>query len=491
MSDSGPHSPVLSDDFSQPKEESGSPKSINGVSKKNENSGDEIDDLFGGVGSDEERGGIGSADITPIASPIASPINSDDEDRRLNFESETMSNVFRLPLKSWNNKYIIAKVPNFFHYTTAAFRPESYSPSDDQTVDDAIKLGAQDGLRWRYKKDPKTGKETEEKESNARIIKWNDGSRTLLIGKEQFEISTESLESKHQFLTVPHRGSNTLELHEKLNEHITFCPITGSITHKKLTIAIQSRHAKQVKTQFVDMNKDPKLIQLQIEAERDKKHSVQKRTVNANRVPKGRRKHDEDSDADERSSAFGTIKPRNDSYEDDSGFVVADEDEDDDFDKLKRRRKGKEKISDSHRKKTSSSNVSSKYKKHRHYDDESNEDDRDDSFQVDDDSFYDRRDRQERTKKRVKEHHYIEEIPKSRKNHRFEISDEENQGELQDRDEHSKKRVKEQQRIVDEDDEVNVVDQIASEPDEDEEEEIPMIIRRKRNRNVVVTDDDD
>ncbi|CAG8704587.1 33860_t:CDS:2 [Gigaspora margarita] len=422
-------------------EENESPKSMNDVSKSNnENSADELDDLFGGAGSDEERERVGSDDLTPIASPIASPIisddeeeepaNLDDEERRLNFESESMSNVFRLPLKSWNNKYIVAKVPNFFHYTTAAFRPENYNPAEDQAVEDAIKLGAQDGLRWRYKKND-AGVETNEKESNARIIKWSDGTKTLLIGKEQFEISSESLESKHQFLTVPHRGSNTLELHEKLNEHITFCPITGSTTHKKLTIAIQSRHAKQVKTQFVDMNKDPKLIQLQIEAERDKKHNVQKRIANTNRVPKGRRKHDDDSDAEERNSTFGISKPRNDSYEDDSGFVVADEDEDDDFDKLKRRRKGKEKVIDSF---------------------------------LDDEPSYEYRDRHERPKKRVKEHHYIEETLRSRRNNSFEESDEENQAKSQERDEHSKKRIKEQQLVVK---------------------------RRKRNRNVVVTDDDD
>ncbi|RIB05295.1 Leo1-like protein [Gigaspora rosea] len=485
-------------------EENESPKSMNGVSKSNnENSADELDDLFGGAGSDEERERVGSDDLTPIASPIASPIisddeeeepaNLDDEERRLNFESESMSNVFRLPLKSWNNKYIVAKVPNFFHYTTAAFRPDNYNPAEDQAVEDAIKLGAQDGLRWRYKKN-NAGEETNEKESNARIIKWSDGTKTLLIGKEQFEISSESLESKHQFLTVPHRGSNTLELHEKLTEHITFCPITGSTTHKKLTIAIQSRHAKQVKTQFVDMNKDPKLIQLQIEAERDKKHNVQKRIANTNRVPKGRRKHDDDSDAEERNSTFGISKPRNDSYEDDSGFVVADEDEDDDFDKLKRRRKGKEKmIIDNFRKKTTPSATSSKSKKHRFYDDESNEDDQDDSFQVDDEPSYEYRDRHERPKKRVKEHHYIEETLRSRRNNSFEESDEENQVKSQERDEHSKKRVKEQQRIVEDDDgeEVNVVDQIASEPDEDEEEMPVVVKRRKRNRNVVVTDDDD
>ncbi|CAG8585803.1 13233_t:CDS:2, partial [Dentiscutata heterogama] len=389
-------------------EENESPKSMNGVSKSiNENSADELDDLFGGAGSDEERERVGSDDITPIASPINSddeeeePTNIDDEERRLNFESESMSNVFRLPLKSWNNKYIVAKVPNFFHYTTAAFRPDTYSQADDQTVEDAIKLGAQDGLRWRYKKDPITREEARINKSNARIIKWSDGSKTLLIGREQFEISSESLESKHQFLTVPHRGSNTLELHEKLTEHINFCPITGSATHKKLTIAIQSRHAKQVKTQFVDVNKDPKLVQLQIEAEREKKHNTQKRNANTNRgVPKGRRKHDNDSDAEERNSAFGVSKPRNDSYEDDSGFVVADEDDDDDFDRLKRRRKGKEKMIDSFRKKTTS---------------------------MDDEPSYEHRDRHERPKKRVKDHHYIKEAPKSRRNNSFGESDEENQ----------------------------------------------------------------
>ena len=37
-------------------EENESPKSMNGVSKSNnENSADELDDLFGGAGSDEER----------------------------------------------------------------------------------------------------------------------------------------------------------------------------------------------------------------------------------------------------------------------------------------------------------------------------------------------------------------------------------------------------------------------------------------------------
>ena len=49
-------------------------------------------------------------------------------------------------------QYYIAKLPNFFTYCTQAYAPESYTEEDDYKHGNTIRLGAENTIRWRYKR---------------------------------------------------------------------------------------------------------------------------------------------------------------------------------------------------------------------------------------------------------------------------------------------------------------------------------------------------
>ncbi|RHZ81317.1 hypothetical protein Glove_121g42 [Diversispora epigaea] len=441
---------------------------------ENKNASDnELDDLFGGAESEEEpfekersersepsepSERERSEDVTPIASPIHS---ENDEYRQPATGTDTITNIHRYTTKSWDKKYYIAKTPTFFTFNLATFSPETYNKDEDCTIEtNNMSLGAENSLRWRYKKDPVTGEETDEKESNSKVIKWSDGSMSLMIGDEMFDITQQPLNDTYQYLSIPHRTTNSLENKERLTDMLSFHPFLVGRTHRMLTASIQSKHVKQVKTRFVDMNKDPDLVKLQLFGEREKKQVGNKRTSTSARVPRGRKKNEDNYSDTEEKSYLSVGRSRIDTYDDDSGFVVADETADEDeYEKSERRRKGKEKAVDSRRKDISSNVTSSTRPRKRPVDE-------DEDFYAENNEGYDneessysrhkrseRREREERPKKKIKDEN-IEEM----------IEDEENE-------------------------DVNV-DQTISE--HDEEDEMPIMPKaRTRNRNVIESDDDD
>ncbi|CAG8595768.1 1135_t:CDS:2 [Diversispora eburnea] len=401
---------------------------------ENKNASDnELDDLFGGAESEEEpfekersersepsepSEQERSEDVTPIASPIHS---ENDEYRQPATGTDTITNIHRYTTKSCDKKYYIAKTPTFFTFNLATFSPGTYNKDEDCTIEtNNMSLGAENSLRWRYKKDPVTGEETDEKESNSKVIKWSDGSMSLMIGDEMFDITQQPLNDTYQYLSIPHRTTNSLENKERLTDMLSFHPFLVGRTHRMLTASIQSKHVKQVKTQFVDMNKDPDLVKLQLFGEREKKQVGNKRTSTSARIPRGRKKNEDNySDAEENSYSFSVGRSRTDTYEDGSGFVVADETADEEeYEKSERRRKGKEKAVDNRRKDISSNVISSTRPRKRLVDEaDENEDfysENNKDFDNEESSYSrykrsERHEREERPKKKIKEEH-IEEM---------------------------------------------------------------------------------
>ncbi|GES96929.1 RNA polymerase-associated protein LEO1 [Rhizophagus clarus] len=317
---------------------------------KNNSDNEDIDDLFGGaVSDDDEHNEYSRRDSIEAATPI-----SDDEKytRPRSFNTGHYELTYAKPPGSCDGKYYIAKLPNFFTYCNQAYAPESYTEEDDYKHETTIRLGAENTIRWRYKRN-EMGGETEVKESNTKMIKWSDGSMTLLIGEEMFLINSHDISKQHTFLGVPNIHSNSIENHARLTNQITFRPDANSRTHKRLSAAIQARNVKQVKTKFVDIN-DPKLIELQLQGEREKKPRNERRTATTSKSRSRKRSFDDYSDPDEPTSY--TSYRRNDSYEDDTGFVVADEnDSDDDYGRPEKRHKGKERATERRRKRDLSS----------------------------------------------------------------------------------------------------------------------------------------
>ena len=80
--------------------------------------------------------------------------------------------------------------PNFLSVEPRPFDIEHYedeAEEEDELDEEGrtrLKLKVENTIRWRKVMDKTTGKETVQ--SNARIVKWSDGTQSLIVGNEKF-----------------------------------------------------------------------------------------------------------------------------------------------------------------------------------------------------------------------------------------------------------------------------------------------------------------
>ncbi|KAE9032583.1 hypothetical protein PR003_g11035 [Phytophthora rubi] len=162
-------------------------------------------------------------------------------------------------------KYFISKMPNILRlvpepYTKEAIRAEMENPSDETLYRNYV--------RWRYKRDKATGRVLlDEKtklplrESNAKLVQWEDGTFSMFVGKEALTLSRQKLANSFLFVNemasdspnfqdsddvVPGQES-VLECHARLKEKFTIRPMTtASKSHKSLTMSMRAKHNKSV-----------------------------------------------------------------------------------------------------------------------------------------------------------------------------------------------------------------------------------------------------
>lgn len=139
------------------------------------------------------------------------------------------------------------KLPNFLSVDTRPFDPETYEDEiddDEDTMDEEgrqrIKLKVSNTIRWRsYMND----KGDMVKESNARYVKWSDGSLTLHLGNETFDVYRQPLLGDHNHLFI--RQGTGLQGQAVFRTKLTFRPhSTESFTHKKMTMSLADRSNK-------------------------------------------------------------------------------------------------------------------------------------------------------------------------------------------------------------------------------------------------------
>lgn len=97
---------------------------------------------------------------------------------------------FNLNLRYSFIKYLITfqlfliKLPNFLSIESTPFDPSTFVPDEDNEIsgDSRISAKVENTIRW--KGDPYVkGLDT-----NAKLIRWSDGSQSLLVGDEFFEV---------------------------------------------------------------------------------------------------------------------------------------------------------------------------------------------------------------------------------------------------------------------------------------------------------------
>lgn len=138
------------------------------------------------------------------------------------------------------------KLPNFLSVDTRPFDPETYEDEidEEETLDEEgrqrLKLKVGNTMRWRRFINDK-GETVQE--SNARFVKWSDGSMSLYLGSEIFDVMKQPLQNDYNHLFI--RQGTGLQGQAVFRTKLTFRPhSTDSLTHKKMTISLADRSQK-------------------------------------------------------------------------------------------------------------------------------------------------------------------------------------------------------------------------------------------------------
>eukprot|EP00092_Neocalanus_flemingeri_P095220 GFUD01121135.1.p1 GENE.GFUD01121135.1~~GFUD01121135.1.p1 ORF type:complete len:615 (-),score=221.68 GFUD01121135.1:41-1885(-) len=139
------------------------------------------------------------------------------------------------------------KLPNFLSVESRPFDETTYEDEmdEDQNQQDEegrtrLKLKVENTIRWRQAFD-KAGNSV--KESNARMVKWSDGSYSLHLGSEIFDVHKLPLQSDFNHLFI--RQGTGLQGQAVFKTKLSFRPhSTDSQTHKKMTLSMADRSSK-------------------------------------------------------------------------------------------------------------------------------------------------------------------------------------------------------------------------------------------------------
>lgn len=191
-------------------------------------------------------------------------------------------------------------VPNFLSVETEEFNPETYVAPPYST--------AATSLCWRY--DPNDEKLLQ---SNARMIRWEDGSMTLQLAsapKDQYRIATKPLApldksgdydtklDSHVYLGAASETSSVFRLTSHLTHGLTVYPTEietdDAVQRLQESLAAAVRGGKKTadgSAPVIEVKEDPELAKRQAElAEREKLKAVRRREQLADReLDRGRR----------------------------------------------------------------------------------------------------------------------------------------------------------------------------------------------------------
>ncbi|KAL3528459.1 hypothetical protein ACH5RR_007781, partial [Cinchona calisaya] len=114
-------------------------------------------------------------------------------------------------------------------------------------------------------------------ESNARFVRWSDGSLQLLIGNEVLDISEQDAQHDQAHLFLRH-GKGILQSQGRILKKMRFMPSSlSSNSHRLLTALVDSRHKKVYRVKNCITDIDP-------EREKEQKEKAESQTIRANEL---------------------------------------------------------------------------------------------------------------------------------------------------------------------------------------------------------------
>lgn len=317
---------------------------------------DDVDNLFGDD-DDEEDGQDRAIDSRPANEDGIVEDDEDEDDFRRDdgreFAVEESKpqrelrsidlDVVRHPPKfaHTDGKLYDAKVPNFLEVDPTRFEGKPYletlvEQAKTLTKDEVElnRLRAENTIRWRYAKDS-NGELINE--SNAQVIEWSDGSLSLKLGDEYFDVIQSDLTDT--FLATYSEESGLLTTDGVFTNSLKIVPTsTNSKIHRKLTSAIQARQQTKPGAQSVFVDKDPEQEARRLEKQQEQ--LIRERRRKELKEKKESERYDSDTPRPgqriSRESYYAAPRGFRDEYEEDD-FMVDDEDdveEDDEEDDL-------------------------------------------------------------------------------------------------------------------------------------------------------------
>lgn len=153
------------------------------------------------------------------------------------------------------------------------------------------------------------------KESNARMVQWSDGTMSLHLGSEIFDVYKQPIQNDHNHLFI--RQGTGLQGQAVFGTKLTFRPYsTESFTHKKMTMSLADRSQKtsgiKILTQvgfdpdadrYAKLKKEEEQLRAAMRAKTTQ--TKQKRRETAANINNYREEHDSD---DEGAISIAAIK---------------------------------------------------------------------------------------------------------------------------------------------------------------------------------------
>ncbi|XP_038982218.1 protein LEO1 homolog [Phoenix dactylifera] len=172
------------------------------------------------------------------------------------------------------------KVTNIMGIDPKPFDPKTYVEGDAFVTDKSgakKRIHLEDNIvRWRAVQKPDG---TTSYESNARFVRWEDGSIQLLIGNEVLNISVHDSDHDQTHLFLRH-GKGILQSQGRLPRKMRFMPSSlSSKSHRLLSAIVESRHKKVYKVK--SCNSD-----IYTEREKEEKERVEGQTIRTNVLQK-------------------------------------------------------------------------------------------------------------------------------------------------------------------------------------------------------------
>ncbi|KAM3188425.1 hypothetical protein ACTXT7_000251 [Hymenolepis weldensis] len=149
----------------------------------------------------------------------------------------------------------LVKMPNFLSVETRPFDPAYYEGEldEDEVLDEEgrtrLKLKVENTIRWRTVKNVKGETEVE---SNARMVRWSDGSFSLHLGDEIIDVHKIDITSDYNHLFI--REDRGLQCQAVFKNKLTFRPhSTDSFTHRKMTLSLADKSSKTQKVKILTL----------------------------------------------------------------------------------------------------------------------------------------------------------------------------------------------------------------------------------------------